>query len=452
MYCISTSCFLLVTAFTLVAAQYDYAEVLHKSILFYEAQRSGHLPPNNRIPWRGDSALNDKGIDSEDLTGGWYDAGDYVKFGLPFAMSTTALIWGAIEFREAYAAAGELNNVLDSLRWPLDYMIKAHVSTNNFYGQVGHGATDHAYWGRPEDMGDMYRPAFKITTAAPGSDLAADTATALAAGYLLFRETDPGYGFTLLDHARRLHDFAFNFRGFYHDSITDAGNYYRSSNYMDELALGGALLYRATGEQVYLQRALSVASTTEVAWAYDWDSKIVAYQLLLFIAGQTQFRTPVESYLRNWFPNGNVHYTPRGLAWRSMWGSNRYSANTAFIALVARKHGIFPTEGLAFARSQIHYMLGDTGRSFVCGFGVNPPQRPHHASSSCPDRPASCSWNDFGNPGPNPQILYGALVGGPDDNDNYVDDRADYVANEVSCDYNSGFQGAVAGLIAASLE
>ena len=26
------------------------------------------------------------------------------------------------------------------------------------------------------------------------------------------------------------------------------------------------------------------------------------------------------------------------------------------------------------------YILGDTGRSFVCGFGNNPPTQPHHAS------------------------------------------------------------------------
>ena len=56
-----------------ITAQYNYDEVLHKSILFYEAQRSGRLPANNRIPWRGDSALGDQGIDGEDLTGGWYD-------------------------------------------------------------------------------------------------------------------------------------------------------------------------------------------------------------------------------------------------------------------------------------------------------------------------------------------------------------------------------------------
>ena len=47
--------------------------MLVKSLLFYEAQRSGKLPANNRIPWRGDSALGDKGANGEDLTGGYYD-------------------------------------------------------------------------------------------------------------------------------------------------------------------------------------------------------------------------------------------------------------------------------------------------------------------------------------------------------------------------------------------
>lgn len=53
--------------------KYDYNRVLELSILFYVAQRSGKLPPDNRIPWRGESALNDRGDNGEDLTGGWYD-------------------------------------------------------------------------------------------------------------------------------------------------------------------------------------------------------------------------------------------------------------------------------------------------------------------------------------------------------------------------------------------
>jgi hypothetical protein len=56
--------------FGFVGAKYDYTLALKKSVLFYEAQRSGKLV-NNRIPWRGDSFLDDaQGID---LSGGYFD-------------------------------------------------------------------------------------------------------------------------------------------------------------------------------------------------------------------------------------------------------------------------------------------------------------------------------------------------------------------------------------------
>lgn len=55
------------------STEHDYKRALKYSLLFYESQRSGRLPPTNRIPWRANSALNDKGKNGEDLTGGYYD-------------------------------------------------------------------------------------------------------------------------------------------------------------------------------------------------------------------------------------------------------------------------------------------------------------------------------------------------------------------------------------------
>ena len=129
-------------------APYNYDEVLHKSILFYEAQRSGTLRPTNRVSWRRDSALGDQGENGEDLTGGWYDAGDYVKFGFPMASSVTVLAWGLIQYRSAYQAAGELDNMLDCIKWPLDYFIKAHTAKFEFYGQVRTLYRDGKPWAR----------------------------------------------------------------------------------------------------------------------------------------------------------------------------------------------------------------------------------------------------------------------------------------------------------------
>jgi hypothetical protein len=431
-----------------VIGQYRYEEVLSKSILFYEAQRSGALPADNRISWRGDSALGDQGSAGEDLTGGWYDAGDRVKFNFPMAASVTTLAWGILEFGQAYTASGEFDNALDSIKWPLDYLRKCHTQDNVLYGQVGDGNIDHSWWGRPEEM-TMERPPWSLSSSAPGSDLAAETAAAFAASYLLFKDVDSSYAQLLLDSARQLFDFAYNYRGLYSDSISDAAEFYISSGYTDELAWAGGWLYRATGEQTYLNRALEFASESDTAWAYSWDSKVVGYQLLLLTsAGQSQFQAGVERFIQSYLPGGGIHYTPGGLAWRSEWGSNRYAANAAFIALVAAKYGVLVTESMEFARQQIHYMLGDSGRSFVVGFGNNPPLQAHHAAASCPNLPAECDWDEYNSPDANPQILFGALVGGPGMNDEYEDVRSDYVKNEVACDYNAGFQGAIAGLLA----
>ena len=52
----------------------DYNQVLHSSLLFYEAQRSGSiLDGNTLIGWRGDSGLQDGCDVGHDLTGGYYD-------------------------------------------------------------------------------------------------------------------------------------------------------------------------------------------------------------------------------------------------------------------------------------------------------------------------------------------------------------------------------------------
>lgn len=67
-----------------------------------------------------------------------------------------------------------------------------------------------------------------------------------------------------------------------------------------------------------------------------------------------------------------------------------------------------------WARSQAKYVLGSdgVGRSFVVGFGDNPPVQAHHRAASCPEAPATCTFDNFNLNAANPHILYGALVGG----------------------------------------
>ncbi|XP_071145715.1 endoglucanase G-like [Mytilus edulis] len=429
--------------------KYNYDEVLEKSILFYAAQRSGKLPADNPIPWRNDSAVLDKGQNGEDLTGGWYDAGDNVKFGFPMSATVTILAWGLLEFKDAYFASEELGEMYDCIRWPLEWMLKCHTGKNELYVQVGDGGKDHAFWGRPEDM-KMDRPAFKITATNPGSDVAAEYAAAMAVGSMVFKEKDPAFSSKLLTHAKQLYDFAKTYKGVYSTSVPEAAAYYRSVMYEDELSWGGAWLYRATNDSQYLDDA-EKNYQTGAAWGQSWDDKNTGNMILLYnITKKDIYKQDLELTFKNWMPGGTggdaLPYTPKGLAFRLQWGSLRYASNMAFMALLAAEVGMHPTEYRKWAKSQIGYALGDTGRSFVVGFGVNPPSRPHHRGSSCPMIPGPCSDLNKQADAPNPHTLFGALVGGPGQNDQYTDDRNNYINNEVACDYNAGFQSAVAGL------
>jgi hypothetical protein len=71
--------------------------------------------------------------------------------------------------------------------------------------------------------------------------------------------------------------------------------------------------------------------------------------------------------------------------------------------------------------------------------------------SSCPNAPAVCDWNTYNSPDPNAHVLSGALVGGPDNSDNYKDDRSNYISNEVATDYNAAFQSLLAHLVELNL-
>jgi hypothetical protein len=62
-----------------------------------------------------------------------------------------------------------------------------------------------------------------------------------------------------------------------------------------------------------------------------------------------------------------------------------------------------------------------------------------------------CDWNTYNSPDPNFHVLTGALVGGPDNNDNYKDDRSNYISNEVATDYNAAFQSLLAHLVELNL-
>ncbi|KAL9164972.1 hypothetical protein ABFS82_06G139800 [Erythranthe guttata] len=460
----------------------DYGDALSKSLLFFEAQRSGLLPSDQRVQWRGNSGIRDGKSVNVNLVGGYYDAGDNVKFGLPMAYSVTMLAWSVVEFGNNLKARNEYWNALKAVKWGTDYLMKAHSDPDVLYGEVGDGASDHACWQRPEDM-TTPRDAYRIDDQHPGSDIAGETAAALAAASIAFSSSNASYSFQLIRHAKQLFDFARTHQGVYQNSIPVAGQFYSSSGYQDELLWAAAWLQRATNNQRYADFINQSSNTGGTRGMFSWDDKYVGAQLLVakgilerrFPASGNmgQMKNSAEQFICNCIQkgNGNFQKTKGGLLWFLPWSNLQYVNSASFImsayadylskaraTLRCAGGAVGPNDLISFARSQVDYILGNNPKrlSYMVGFGSNYPKRVHHRGASIvsikKDRTRVGCQDGFNNwynrNADNPNVITGAIVGGPDQSDQYTDARNNYQQAEPSTANNAPLVGVLARLSA----
>ncbi|KAF2322823.1 hypothetical protein GH714_031102 [Hevea brasiliensis] len=331
---------------------------------FFSSKAKGlALPQDQRITWRDNSGLSDGWTYNTDLTGGYYDAGDNVKFGFPMAFTTTMLAWSVIEFGDLMPP-NELRNTMVAIRWATDYLLKTVSQPNRIFVQVGDPNVDHSCWERPEDM-DTPRTVYSVDAPNPASDVAGETAAALAASSMALRSSDPGYADTLLRNAIKAFQFADNYRGAYSDNSNIRDGvcpfYCDFDGYQDELLWGAAWLRRASYDDTYLSY--------------------------------------IESNGRTLGADDNIN--------EFGWDNKHAGLNV----LVSKQ-----------AKRQVDYILGDNplGLSYMVGYSNNYPQRIHHRGSSLPsikDHPEFIACKEgsiyFNSTNPNPNVLVGAIVGGP---------------------------------------
>nr|AYP70316.1 endoglucanase 7 [Actinidia deliciosa] len=447
----------------------NYTVALHKALQFFNAQRY--------------------------LVGGYYDAGDAIKFNFPASFAMTMLSWSVIEYSPKYEAAGELNHVKDVIKWGTDYFLKTFNSSadtiDRIAAQVGVGDTsggstpnDHSCWMRPEDI-DYARPVYECHSC---SDLAAEMAAALASASIVFKD-NKAYSQKLVHGARTLFKFSRDQRGRYSAGGTDAAIFYNSTNYYDEFVWGAAWLYYATGNTSYLQLATHprIAKHAGAFWrspdygVLSWDNKLAGAQVLL-----SRLRLflspgyPYEEILRTFHNQTNVvmcSYLPFFTSFNRTKGGLiqlnhgrpqplQYVVNAAFLATLYSDYltaadtpgwycgpNFYSTGHLRkFAETQIDYILGvnPKGMSYVVGFGNHYPRHVHHRGASIPKNKIkyNCKggwkWRDTSNS--NPNTLVGAMVAGPDKHDGFHDVRTNYNYTEPTLAGNAGLVAALMAL------
>ncbi|KAJ6929860.1 hypothetical protein NC652_013663 [Populus alba x Populus x berolinensis] len=117
-----------------------------------------------------------------------------------------------LEYGENMKTVKQLEHARDSLKWITDFLINAHPSENVLYMQVGDPELDHQCWERPEAIRGI-RPSTQVNTSFPGTEVAAETAAAMASASLVFKKIDSSYSNLLLEHAQQLFSFADAYRG-----------------------------------------------------------------------------------------------------------------------------------------------------------------------------------------------------------------------------------------------
>jgi len=366
--------------------------------------------------WRSNCHMQDNPV------GGYHDAGDHVKFGLPAAFAASMLCWADYEY--GIGGGTEIKRFMD--------YFKACWNGSTFIYQVGDGGADHSYWGPPE-LQTGSRPSYSTTQA---SCVIAGTAAALALGYITGNGGD-------LNLAKTLYSVAENAKS--DSGYTAANGYYNSySGFYDELIWAAVWLYIATGDNTYLTKAETYFGnlSSDYKWTHSWDD--VRYGAILKLAqltGKKVYVDWIEKNLDFWMKGGGITYTPGGLPWLDSWGCLRYASAAAFLAKI---WGDYTAVGTAskkatyksFASSVINYINGSNPKnmSYIIGNGSNYPKCPHHRAAA-PNKECPAKYT-----------LTGALVGGPDSSDNYTDDVNQYVYTEVAIDYNACLVAALAAV------
>lgn len=417
--------------------EFNYAKALQESLYFYDANMCGYLEDTCALSWRGNCHTYDENVTytkngktyNVDASGGFHDAGDHVKFGLPQGYAASMLGMSYYQFKDAFDELGQKEHLKKITDYFCDYFKRCTVYEGDqviaFCYQVGDGNTDHGVWTAPEGQ-TISRPAFFADASNPATDEVSVAIAALALNYINFGNNED------LKTAKDL--FTFVEKNNKACATEGASTFYASRSYGDDYAFAASALAAATGDtsynSIYNEYKDNSDNGVNQYWVLDWEN---TGALACMLQKDTAKIASITDVCKGKSAIDGVFNCV------SDWGSCRYSAAEQFTGLVYDK--LTGTTIYAdWATSQMNYMLGDNPnkRCYIVGYNENSSKYPHHRAASRSTDSKIINSNHY--------TLLGALVGGPGANGTYKDDQGDYYCNEVALDYNAGLVGAAAGL------
>ena len=380
-----------------------------------------------------------------DLTGGWRDAGDQLKFTITTAESVSYL------HLAARLAPGQADRLEQTAAVGVRWLKKAHPSPDLFIALVGDERDHDTGFRDPAGDDQNTQPGVGVRYAYPtdSSSILGEGAAALAlAGEVAL--------------AKQWYERAVKANALSHPTGPHLSDFYPESYFHDDLAFAATELYRATGQQSYLDDAAAQLRAGDENELYG--GIVVGAPRALAAAdlcgGLGKPAVP-DAELKQ-LACGDVAKTMDAIRSRAAerafgspgiytFGFIQDNDAAGALAAAAQRAGV-AADGRRIAAAARDYLRGRNqwGRSFVVGPKAYEAHHPHH-SAYLKGSPA--------------RLLDGAVVGGPARASDvtgaglpaarsrfngagvvYEDKRADYVTSEVGLAY-----AAPAVLLAASL-
>ena len=271
-------------AFSIGSGSAVYRCALRNTLRFYEVERDGarfihsrlrtapaHLHDRRAMTYRT-PRVNGDGVFRGDLSplgrridasGGWWDAGDYLKFLHATSYTEAVLLTGVRDFPAQMGASSAASDFRAEARFGARWLLRMwDDKTRTLYYQVGIGsgnaktAGDHDLWRLPQRddtwrPGDplfryiRHRPVFRAGP--PGSrispNLAGRDAAALALAYQVFAPRHPAFAKQCLVAAAHIFELADSHPGRLMTAIPY--EYYPETEWRDDMEFGATELYLA---------------------------------------------------------------------------------------------------------------------------------------------------------------------------------------------------------------
>ncbi len=276
-----------------------------------------------------------------DVTGGWHDAADYLQYTATSANAVFQLLFSYREnpavFGDAFDAAGRpgpngIPDVLDEAKWGMDWLLRMNPSPTEYYNQIADDR-DHVGFRLPNLDFEVYdtnhagRPVYCCTGSPQGlvryqnratgiASTAGKFAAAFAIGAEVLPDWFPDYARQLPARAVTAYRFGQDHPGVCQTAPGGAPYFYEEDNWVDDMELAAASLYRLTGEEAYFQDVLQYAAAEPVTPWMGADSARHYQWYPFFNAGHFQAAAgqgDKGAVLRDYYADGLERILARGL-------------------------------------------------------------------------------------------------------------------------------------------